>query len=114
MRCCWILALALAACGSHDADPCDRVVARLRRLDDAHHRKHADWMDGEARRQCRERGWDPVVSCAIAGPTDEAADACIERGVRATLGLDGGAPIAPGASGASGTSGKGLNPLLDE
>jgi hypothetical protein len=97
------LALALAACGG-GGDECDRAAARLRRLDDAHHREHPGWMDGEIRTQCREHGWDPVANCVIVGPTDEAAEACIERGMAGVIGPGSGA-ITPG---------KGLNPLLDD
>ena len=98
-----------ASCGSRDSrdsgDECDRAAARLERLDARHHRAHPAWMDEQVRTQCREHGWDPVVNCAIVAPTDDAADACIERGIRATLGIDGDAQLAPHGDG------KGLDPL---
>ena len=105
------LVAPLGACG-RDRDPCDRALDRLDRIEAAHpHRAHPSALGRKLMRDaCRTDAWrsDPVVGCAIAGPTDEAAAACIDRFVHDVV------EPAPGEHpGADPHDGRGLNPLLD-
>jgi hypothetical protein len=102
-----LVLLVAAACGSraHDTrdDDCARAIARIERI----HEQNRLPATSEAVRarlveSCRthpKAKYDPVLRCAMDLPSDEAAAACIDQGMREVLKLGSG-------------GGSGLNPLL--
>ena len=99
------------ACSHAKDDDCQRAFARLARIAAARGwpPMRSEFAD-QALEGCRRggtAGYDPVVNCARAAATDEAAAACIDKGVRQVLH----SPSGSGSGSASG--GQGLNPLLD-
>jgi hypothetical protein len=112
-RCALIVAL-LAPIGCHhdEGGPCQRALARLDRIEQARPPRVHPSALGRAlmRDACRGRAWqyDPAIGCAVAGPTDEAAAACIDRFVHDVV------RPAPGAHpGTAPHDGRGVNPLIE-
>ncbi len=103
-----VVILALASC--HGEDDCDRALARQARITASHHEPRLSNASAQLfLDECRDgkaSQWDPALRCLLSSPTDDAADACLQRFVHDVV-----RPGAPGAP--AGGGGKGLNPLLD-
>lgn len=98
----------LAACARKPPpDDCERAIARLARIDRANGIELDAATSARLIESCRtgtHAAWDPVVRCAMDSPSDEAAAACIERGIEGVV------KTQPSEGG----GGSGINPLLGD
>ena len=93
----------LAACRT--PDDCQRAIDRIERIEEANGRSlHGTAWMVDACRTSKFAAYDPVLRCAMSSASDEAAAACIDRGLRDVVH---GPPDDGGGA-------KGLNPLMEQ
>jgi hypothetical protein len=96
-----VVLVFLVGCGSKQPDQCELAIERLQRLEKpgVPPMNTAALIDGC--RTGRLSSSDPVLRCAMDSATDEAAAACIQRGIEGVI-----------KGTAADGEGVGVNPLL--